>query len=219
MAYYKPLDGLRGVQIDFNKFQFSWNTGNDYQAHFLWIFKEDELNTPQMWKYGQCIENRIQVSFQYNNVPLQEIRKVRFLIFLSDEQRAPSQNDIYIMSQNPKFLCEVCCGTGEIQWRWVADKPGMGLIINSDKKVPEGILYYDYVYGNKQFYFEIPGEISCGDNFYRNIFFPELPAAPQLKSREPNLRVCQATGKNAVKSRGGTDNGGFLKKIADMIRH
>lgn len=220
MAYYKALKGLKGIQTDFNRFQFSWNSaGNDYQAHFLWIYKEDELNAPQMWKYSLCMDNRIQVTFQYNSVPLQEIRKIRFLVFLSDEQRAPSQNDIYVMSQSPEFLCEVCCGTGTITWKWVADKSGMGLVINSDKKIPEGILYFEYLYGNKMFCFDIPGEINCGDNFYGSIYFPDPAVTPQLRTREQNLRLSVGNGKNTGKPQGNTGNGGFFRKITDMIRH
>ena len=125
MAYFEPPKGLKGVQIDFNRFQFSWDSaGNDQRAHFLWIYKEDEMNMPQMIKYSQCMDNRVQVTFQYSSVPLQEIRKIRFLAFLSDEQRLPSRNDLYHMVQKPEFLCEVCCGTGEILWQWKQEAQG-----------------------------------------------------------------------------------------------
>lgn len=220
MAYYKALKGLKGIQTDFNRFQFSWNSaGNDYQAHFLWIYKEDELNVPQMCKYSQCMDNCVQVTFQYNSVPLQEIRKIRFLVFLSDEQRAPSQNDIYAMSQRPEFLCEVCCGTGTVTWKWVSEKSSMGILIKSDKKIPEGILYYEYPYGNQMFCFDVPGEINCGDNYYGNIYFPKLSGIPQLKSREQNLRLSMGNGRNTGKPQGNTNNGGIFRRITDMIRH
>ena len=214
MAYYKSLEGLKGIQTDFNKFVFSWNSAvNDYQAHFLWIYKEDELDKPQMWKYAQCINNRIQVTFQYSNISLQEIKKLRFLIFLSDDQRAPSQKNIYCMSLKPEFLCTVCCGTAEIKWKWIPDKTGMQLLISSDKKIPEGLLYYDYFYGNKNFCFDIPGDINSGENYYGDVYFPDLPAQPQLRSREPNLRL------EILDGRTGKNEGGFFRKIADMIRH
>ena len=77
---YKPLKGLRGIQMqaDFTRFQFSWDSaGNDSRVHFIWIYKEDELNNPRMFSYAQCIDNHIQVAFQYNNIPMQEIRKIR----------------------------------------------------------------------------------------------------------------------------------------------
>lgn len=219
MAYYEPLKGIQGIQTDFNKFQFSWESaGNDYQAHFLWIYKEDEP-VPQMWKYSKCIDNRVQVTFQYNNVPLQEIRKIKFLVFLSDDQREPSRNDIQIMSQRKDFLCEVCCGTGEIGWKWIADQKGMRLMIRSEKKIPEGILYYEYPYGNKMFRFDIPGEINLGDNYYGYVYFPEIPGLPQLQSRVQNLRISAVNGKNTGKTQDNTNNGGFFKKFADMIRH
>ena len=47
---YKPLKGLRGIQMqaDFTRFQFSWDSaGNDSRVHFIWIYKEDELNNPR----------------------------------------------------------------------------------------------------------------------------------------------------------------------------
>lgn len=220
MAYYKPLKGLQGIQIDFNKFQFSWNPSeNDNRAHFLWIYKEDELDMPQMWKYAQCIDNHIQAVFRYNHVPLQEMRKIKFLIFLSDEQKAPSQNEIYEMGQTKEFICEVCSGTGEIKWRWVRDKSGVKLSINSDKKIPEGLLYYEYMYGNRWFCYEIPGEIYCGDNDYGDIYFPDMVELPQIKSREPNLKVQMMNGKSMGKVPENKKNGGILKKMVDIIRH
>ena len=99
---YKPLKGLRGIQMqaDFTRFQFSWDSaGNDSRVHFIWIYKEDELNNPRMFSYAQCIDNRIQVAFQYNNIPMQEIRKIRFLVFLSEDQRAPSREDLASLYQ------------------------------------------------------------------------------------------------------------------------
>ena len=100
---YKPLKGLRGIQMqaDFTRFQFSWDSaGNDSRVHFIWIYKEDELNNPRMFSYAQCIDNRIQVAFQYNNIPMQEIRKIRFLVFLSEDQRAPSREDLASLYQD-----------------------------------------------------------------------------------------------------------------------
>ena len=84
---YKPLKGLRGIQMqaDFTRFQFSWDSaGNDSRVHFIWIYKEDELNNPRMFSYAQCIDNRIQVAFQYNNIPKSVFwffcRKIRELL-------------------------------------------------------------------------------------------------------------------------------------------
>ena len=107
---YKPLKGLRGIQMqaDFTRFQFSWDSaGNDSRVHFIWIYKEDELNNPRMFSYAQCIDNRIQVAFQYNNIPMQEIRKIRFLVFLSEDQRAPSREDLASLYQDSGYICEV----------------------------------------------------------------------------------------------------------------
>ena len=167
---YKPLKGLRGIQMqaDFTRFQFSWDSaGNDSRVHFIWIYKEDELNNPRMFSYAQCIDNRIQVAFQYNNIPMQEIRKIRFLVFLSEDQRAPSREDLASLYQDSGYICEVCCGTGEVKWRWLQEPAGMTLFMNSNKKIPENILYYEYRYGNKTFQFEIPGEEKPGS---RGIF-------------------------------------------------
>lgn len=220
MAYFEPPKGLKGVQIDFNRFQFSWDSaGNDQRAHFLWIYKEDEMNMPQMIKYSQCMDNRVQVTFQYSSVPLQEIRKIRFLAFLSDEQRLPSRNDLYHMVQKPEFLCEVCCGTGEILWQWKQEAQGMKLTIDSEKKLPEGVLYFEYPYGNKIFQFDIPGEIQCGTNYYEKICFPALTVMPQLKSREANVNIMTGNGKKAGKISADKNNGGFFKKITEIIRH
>lgn len=213
--HYKPLRGLRGIQTDYNKFQFSWDSaGNDYQAHFLWVYKEDELDRPYVMKYAQCINNRIQTIFQYNNVSLQEIRRIRFLVFLSDNQMAPSGQELNELSRYPEFLCEVCCGSGEIEWKWIQDQSGVTLGINSNKKIPQGILYYEYLYGNKMFRFHIPGEIRCGENYYRNIYFPgDMAGTPQLRSSEQNVRLSVWNGKNK-----GSKNGGLLDKLANMIR-
>lgn len=222
MAYhYKPLKGLRGVQTDFSKFCFSWDSaGNDYQAHFLWIYKEDELNRPRMLKYAQCIDNYVQVSFQYNNVSLQEIKKIGFLIFLTDQQREPSRQELNEMRQHSEFLCYVCCGTGKINWKWVQQPQGMNLVIVSDKKVPEGILYYEYAYGNKSFQFEIPADIQCGENQFGNIYFPSLDQVPQLKSRERNLQLCFINSKAVTKMKpnDGNKGGNFLSKLARAIK-
>lgn len=213
--HYKPLRGLKGRQTDYSKFQFSWDSaGNDYQAHFLWIYKEDELQTPYVMKYAQCMDNCVHTNFQYNSVSLQEIRKIRFLVFLSDNQMAPSGNELNELSRHPEFLCEVCCGTGEVEWKWIQDQAGMTLGINSNKRIPEGILYYEYLYGNKMFRFYIPGEIRCGENYYRNIYFPgDMTEIPQLRSGEQNLRVSMWNGRTK-----GSRNGGLLDKLANMIR-
>ena len=210
---YKPLKGLRGIQMqaDFTRFQFSWDSaGNDSRVHFIWIYKEDELNNPRMFSYAQCIDNRIQVAFQYNNIPMQEIRKIRFLVFLSEDQRAPSREDLASLYQDSGYICEVCCGTGEVKWRWLQEPAGMTLFMNSNKKIPENILYYEYRYVNKTFQFEIPGEINYGENSYKGIYFPALQEPPVLKSREPNIML--SVGKEKPRSRG------IFEKFADMFR-
>lgn len=209
---YKPLKGLRGIQMpaDFRKFQFSWDSaGDDSRVNSLWIYKEDELNNPRVIPYSQCINRRIQAGFGQNNISMQEIRKIRFLVFLSENQRYPSREDFEKLSQDPKYLCEVCCGIGEVNWRWQQEQAGMALLIHSNKKIPENILYYEYRYGNKTFQFEIPGEINPGENIYRNIYFP-LQSSPELKSREPNIMLSMHT-----KDSGGR---GIFRKFADMLR-
>ena len=217
---YKPLKGLRGVQTDFNKYRFTWDSaGNDYQAHFLWVYKEDELNRPYMLKYAQCINNCVQTTFQYNNVSLQEIRKIRFLVFLSDQQSALTREEMQMLSQQPEFLCEVCCGSGEAEWNWIQEQSGVSLAVNSNKIIPEGILYYEYSYGNKLFQFELPGEIKCGENYYRNIFFPgDLSEIPRLKSRVPNLKLVPWNKKVQGKTPEKQKKGGFLDKLVNAIR-
>lgn len=190
MACYKPLRNIRGTQISYSKFQFFWeDMGNETQIYYLWVYKEDEQNMPQMFKYGSCVEKRMEVNFQYSTLSLAEIQKVRFLIFASDSPIAPDPKELVRMCQNPAFICEVCCGTGNVQWSWMRDETGMKLLIQSDKKIPEGFLYFEYPYGNQTFQYEIPGEIPCGVTEYRNIILPELYVEPQLKSLVNNLYI------------------------------
>lgn len=206
MAQYRPLNNIRGIQTDFVRFQFAWDSvGDDGQMHILWIYKEDEMDSPRMWKYSQCVEHCVKAEFRYNSIPMQEIRSMKFLVFLSDEPRAPAPQEIRRMCEIPEFICEVCCGTGVVQWRWNRERTGMGLIIKSEKKIPQGLLFYEYMYGNKVFRFDIPGEIKSGENYYRNISFPQIPAPPQLMSRERNIDIQELT-----------ERKGFLK---NLFRH
>lgn len=215
LAYYRPLKNINGQQLAFAKFQFFWEpSGDEQQIHYFWIYKEDEQQMPQMFKYGQCVDNKITVNFQYSSLSMVEIQKIRFLIFASDVPVAPSGKEIAMMSQQSEFICAVCCGTGNIQWNWVQDKLGMALKIVSDKKIPEGFLYFEYTYGMKSFQYEIPGFIQCGENYYGNILFPELAMEPQLKSRVNNLNL-QKAGKKAPPERKG---GGIIDKIAQVFR-
>lgn len=212
MAYYRPLKNLKGAQTAYAAYFFSWEpSAYEGQMHYLWIYKEDELHMPQMFKYGQCIGNRIEVNFQYSTLSMLEVQKVRFLIFVSDVPSVPSREELAMMSRQPDFLCEICCGKANLQWNWINEKTGTTLKIISDKIIPEGFVYFEYVYGNKRFQYEIPGIIQNGENDYKNIWFPELMSEPQLKSKVKNLTLQ----KNMKKS---GEAGGFFDKIAEIFR-
>ncbi|MCD7868233.1 MAG: hypothetical protein LUG62_08620 [Clostridiales bacterium] len=221
-SVYIPLKGLRGEQLDSTKFRFSWESAeNDYQAHFLWIYKEYEP-FPQMRRYGQCDNNSVQVAFQYDSVPLLEIRRIQFLLFLSETQMAPTGEDIDRMSRDPAFLCQVCCGTGEIYWRWIPEETRCGLLLNSQKEIPEGLLYYEYIYGGKNFRFSIPGKIHPGSNYYGNICFPSLPEPPRLLSQEKNLSLVMDLKLEPEQNQtvsGGKRGKGFFGWLEDIFRH
>ncbi len=195
MSNYQPLRGIQGIQIQQNGFHFKWNPG-DYgnNTNFIWIYKEDELHMPQKRSYSECMDYQLQAYFQNMTIPFQEVKKVRFLVFLSDSGFALSQNDILEMSRHPEFLCEVYCGTAHVDWKWSLNNGSASLWIRSDKKLPQGLLYYEYTYGTVRFRFPIPGEICLGDNRYDNIYFPPMEELPMLQTCAPynvTLRVFQ----------------------------
>ncbi|MDO4649087.1 MAG: hypothetical protein Q4B26_10595 [Eubacteriales bacterium] len=186
MSNYQPLRGIQGIQINQNGFHFRWEPGNyGDTTNFFWIYKEDELNMPQKRSYSECLDHQIQAYFQNIMIPFQEIRKVRFLIFMSDSGYSLSQNDIQEMSRHPEFLCEVYCGNANVEWTWVQNNGSTSLWIRSDKKLPQGLLYYEYTYGTVKFRFTIPGEVQMGENRFDNIFFPLLEGYPKLQTSAP----------------------------------
>lgn len=205
MAHYKPLKNVRGIQTGFTRFRFVWDAvDDDYGMHFLWIYKIDEQNNPNIIKYANCFNNSVDAGFQYNYVSLNEVRKLAFLIFLSDQQVAPSNEEMRKMGETSEYVCDVCCGNGEIEWKWNQGPQGsFTLLVKSNKEVSEGILYYEYLYGNKNFRYGLPGEIRQGENVYENIYFPALPQVPQLKANVPNL---------SLSSEGSRSGGGGQKK-------
>lgn len=192
-----PLPGASVVQVNNNRFALTWDgrMNRDPRYPFLWVYKENELNMPQLYQFGALINPGLQMEFQFGSTSITEIQKTRFMVFLLDNRNGISQEDMRILNNIPEFICEAYCGNGSVAWKWVTEKNGIGLEISSDKKIPEGLLYFTYQFGGKQMEFEIPGEISPKGNRYSNILLPLLEQEPQLRSRIPNLNISQEQSK------------------------
>ena len=216
LANYKPLKNVRGRQCQSGttQFQFSWKASDDEsQMYHLWIYKEG-VHLPWKCPYGQCVERQVVLDFPDFNEAWDEIQKVRFLIFTSDEPGAPSADEIAKMEQRPEFICEVWCGKGTIQWNWIENKKNnsMNLRIISDRNIPEGCLYFEYRYGNVIFQYEIPGVIQQGnENIYPNICFPSDAAEAEVKSRV-NVLYMEKNGKQV------SGDGRFLSRIKKVFQ-
>ena len=191
---YHSLDDIHGRQLTpyGTDFLFTWNLPQEKEAavNYLWIYQENEV-MPQMFPYSGCIGHQIHASFNTVAVALNEVRKVRFLIFGSAAGAAPPQDEISRMAGKSEYICEVCCGNAKIEWRWEMKKDSNSLIIDSNKNISEGLLFFAYPYGVNQIptEFEIPGEIRQGKNRYDNIFFPETNYEPELFVRGENIQV------------------------------
>lgn len=190
---FKALKGVRGIQKTAYQpeFYFSWDVSSDDRgAYYLWVYKEDEPK-PFMIQYAQCFNRQVRAIFQSNSTPLTDIRKLKFLIFVSDVSQEPTKTEISEMLRDPEFICEVCCGSGQVFWHWDHKKAVNKLVIESEKNISEGILYFEYPYGFNQINIEIeiPGEIPRGKSVYPNIIYPGIAEEPQLKSREKNVQL------------------------------
>ena len=190
---YIYLKGIKGLQTVPYKpeYYFSWDVSQeDGTAHYFWIYKEDEKK-PQMIPYSNCISHQITVSFKSNQVPLTDIRKVKFLVFISERAVEPSKEEITLMASKKEYICEVCCGAGDVKWYWEKNKNGNQLVIESEKNISEGLLYYGYPYGANgiPLEFEIPGEIKIGKTVFEQMNFPELSLEPELRARGENIRL------------------------------
>lgn len=216
MANYKPLKNVAGRQnqSERKKFQFFWKASDDEsQRYYLWIYKEG-VRLPHKDKYGNYVERRASVSFSDFEEPWNEIQKVRFLIFTSDEPGEPSADELARMAQRPEFICEVWCGEGTIQWDWIKNKKNnsMNLRLVSNRNIPEGCLYFEYGYGNVMFQYEIPGEILKDKGMiYPNICFPSDAKEAEVKSRA-NVLYIERNGKQVSGERK------FLSRIKKVFK-
>lgn len=190
---YYPLKNIRGMQSSTNLYQinFIWEkSAVDSVGRVLWILMEGQ-KTPMMFNYSQCYEQRISALFQYMPIPTTEIRMLKFLVFVTEGSAMPSQYEIAEMSRIPEFLCEVCCGVGNVEYAWKEGKKGLQLTIESDKIIPEGLLFYEYRFENGLFQIDVPGKINVGQNLYEGMIFPKQDMYQQalLKSRIGNISI------------------------------
>ncbi|WP_418721416.1 hypothetical protein, partial [Blautia sp.] len=178
------LKDLKGRQMDYGRFRFSWTISeNEENAYFVWIYKEN-VSIPVMISYSQCINHCMEVSFQSDNLDMESINSTRFLIFVTDSRRELSGREIMALASQEQYLINVYCGIATVKWNWVCTNAGYTLLLQSDKEIPEGLLYYEYFWGGTILRFEIPNEIRAGINEYRNLYFPELPGLPQVQTKE-----------------------------------
>lgn len=183
------LKDLKGRQMDYGRFRFSWTISeNEENAYFVWIYKEN-VSIPVMISYSQCINHCMEVSFQSDNLDMESINSTRFLIFVTDSRRELSGREIMALASQEQYLINVYCGIATVKWNWVCTNAGCTLLLQSDKEIPEGLLYYEYFWGGTILRFEIPNEIRAGINEYRNLYFPELPGLPQVQTKEKKYKT------------------------------
>ena len=183
------LKDLKGRQMDYGRFRFSWTISeNEENAYFVWIYKEN-VSIPVMISYSQCINHCMEVSFQSDNLDMESINSTRFLIFVTDSRRELSGREIMALASQEQYLINVYCGIATVKWNWVCTNAGYTLLLQSDKEIPEGLLYYEYFWGGTILRFEIPNEIRAGINEYRNLYLPELPGLPQVLKKEKNIKL------------------------------
>ena len=157
------LKDLKGRQMDYGRFRFSWTISeNEENAYFVWIYKEN-VSIPVMISYSQCINHCMEVSFQSDNLDMESINSTRFLIFVTDSRRELSGREIMALASQEQYLINVYCGIATVKWNWVCTNAGYTLLLQSDKEIPEGLLYYEY--------------------------FPELPGLPQVQTKEKNIKL------------------------------
>lgn len=192
---YVSLKKIRGRQVRpyEPEYEFVWEglSADEARVQYLWIYQENDP-IPQMFLYSNCIHRKVQAAFRNGNGGmLTDIRKTHFLIFASTGNIEPSPDTIRQLASMDEYICDVPCGAGTVFWHWEQEKGRHRLVIDSDKNIEEGILYYDYLYGTNMvpMVFDIPGHIRAGTNVYENIYFPDLPEEPELKSRGENIHL------------------------------
>ena len=183
------LRDLKGRQLDYGRFHFSWSTSeNESNAIFVWIYKEN-VSDPVMTSYSTCINHCKEVFFQMDSLDMERIQSTRFLIFATDSRRELSGRELMELSQQEQYIVNVYCGIAAIKWNWMPTNAGYTLLLQSDKEIPEGLLYYEYFWGGNILRFEVPDEVKEGINEYRNLYFPSIPDLPQLQTKERNIRL------------------------------
>lgn len=165
-----PLKNVYGIQYNNGmSIQFRWDQPEQQMANlFVWIY-QNGVFSPFMRAYNGINQIDYPMVNSYN---VYNIEKIDFLVFASNSTIPPSDEEMYQICQNSDFICSVFCGECKVEWSWIKDEHGMVLYLNSEKEIPEGLLYYEYYYGGQQIRFKIPDPIRRGENYYPRVFFP-----------------------------------------------